>query len=580
MFNWEGDSFRFSELQRYQDRTLRAASFHRFRHFFRCQYLFLAFLLTCLFCGPGWSQTACFSGETLGPGTRGTPARFFKVDIDRARCNTGRGSPRTPPNNGFVVLIQPVGISGLFLGVFEYAGGVRQPNPDPGTSALSNYNHIDCPTIATCTTFFNNVGRLYFRSIPSTGSSSTFTFNTTIFGIRYSFIIDEIKKTEGVNSVTYGLVSIVGGNIAAGGAPGRTSGLTLEERTKRLIKNFMSRRADQITANDPDIAERLLNGGNNGGSNGNAVNVTASGTGDNNQVAMSTSLRQVAQAATANKDKRGEELTGMMGLGSQPLNGTTVSNGFDVWVEGKWVQIDSDTAESDLGLLYIGADYRFSSALVVGVLGQFDWTDEEDDVNRTDLDGRGWMVGPYVVARVHQNLIFDGRAAWGRSNNDISPDRTYSGSFDTKRWLAKGQLTGDFDYGLWHFAPHVGIIYFDEHEESYTDSDGVVIGNQTVSLGRVTFGPKVTTTFQSGAMTVSPYLGVKGVWDFDRTDTVDVSSGLAIGTDGFRGRVEGGAAITITGGGITLTGEGFYDGIGADNFDAYGGSANVSVPFN
>ncbi len=361
-------------------------------------------------------------------------------------------------------------------------------------------------------------------------------------------------------------------------APNSSSAAPSATQTQRVIKNFMSRRADQITSNEPDLAERLTIGGGNG-SNG-PVNFTANGTGSNNQASLSTSLRQVAKAAKAKQHQRGAELPGMMGLSSPQLNGTSVSNGFDVWIEGRWVQIDSGTADSDLGLLYVGADYRLSSSLLIGVLGQFDWSSDEDDTNNTDIDGRGWMVGPYVVARVHQNLIFDGRTAWGRSNNDVSPDRTYTDSFATDRWLVKGTLTGDFDYGSWHFAPHVGMIYFEEVQEGYTDSNGLAIGSQTVSLGRVTFGPKVSTNFQAGGgMVVSPHIGFKGIWDFDNAAVVDVATGIATGSDDLRGRVEGGMTIQVPGG-VSLSGEGFYDGIGADDFRAYGGGAKLTVPLN
>lgn len=349
------------------------------------------------------------------------------------------------------------------------------------------------------------------------------------------------------------------------------------EQTQRAIANFLSRRADQITANEPDLASRLSRA--TGSGNNGPVNFTANGDLDNKVVAFSTSFRQIMAAGEKTRQKRQEDLSGMMALGVQSINGTVVSNTLDVWVQGKWVQFDSDAAESDLGLLHVGADYRLNSSLLVGILAQFDWTNEEDDAFNSDIEGSGWMIGPYFVARLHQNLLFDGRAAWGRSDNDISPNGTFTDSFDTDRWLVKGQLTGDFDYGQWHFAPHVSVLYFEDSQDAYTDSLGSFIGEQTVSLGRVIFGPKVTTRFRAGNAVIFPYFGIKGIWDFDRNDTVDVATGLAVGTDDFRGRVEGGASIALPSD-IYLTSEGFYDGIGADDFDAYGGSVTLRVPLN
>jgi outer membrane autotransporter protein len=350
-------------------------------------------------------------------------------------------------------------------------------------------------------------------------------------------------------------------------------------RTQRVISNFMSRRGDQITSNDPALINRL-----NGGSNGavGPVAFTGSGTLDQNKVAFSTSLRQIVTAGEASKAKKREELTGMMALGQQSLIAQPggLTPGFDVWVEGKWAHVDDETRDSDIGLLCLGVDYRMSPDVLFGVLAQFDWTDEKDDTQNTSADGTGWMVGPYVAARLHQNLIFDGRAAWGQSDNDVSPLGTYTDSFDGDRWLLRGKFTGDFAQGPWSFLPHVGVIYFEETQESYTDTLGNFIPSQTVSLGRVTFGPKVgyRRTNPDGT-TIAPYAAVKGIWDFEEAQIVDIASGLAVGSDEVRARFEGGIATAFANGWL-LNGEGFYDGVGADDFQAYGGSVTLAVPLN
>ncbi len=352
-------------------------------------------------------------------------------------------------------------------------------------------------------------------------------------------------------------------------------------RTQRIISNFMGRRADQITANDPDLVNRL-NGGNSGG-NGGPVGFTADGTLQNNQMSFSTSLRQIIGSSEAARAKRREELGQMMSLGQQSIAGATIDNGssFDLWVQGKWSHVEQDTSQSDVGLLYMGADYRMSPALLFGLMGQIDWTDEEDTIQNLSANGRGWMIGPYVAARLHQNLLFDGRAAWGQSDNKVSPFGTYKDSFDTDRWLVRGQLTGDFKVDHWQFSPHVRVIYFEEEQKAYRDSLGVFIPGQTISLGRLTFGPKVSTSFKTADGSVmSPHLSITGIWDFDKAETVDIATGLAAGSDDdLRTRVDAGVAVRMLNG-WSLNGEGFYDGIGADDLEAYGGSVTLVVPLN
>ena len=61
--------------------------------------------------------------------------------------------------------------------------------------------------------------------------------------------------------------------------------------------------------------------------------------------------------------------------------------------------------------------------MIVGALVQFDWAKEDCSVLASKVDGNGWMMGPYLSARVHENIYFDLRAAWGRSSNDLDARR-------------------------------------------------------------------------------------------------------------------------------------------------------------
>lgn len=355
----------------------------------------------------------------------------------------------------------------------------------------------------------------------------------------------------------------------------------VRERTQRVISNFMSRRGDQITANDPDLTHRL-NGNANG--NGGAVNFTGEGTLGQTQMAFSTSLRQIVGAGEAARRNRAAELGGLMALGQTGLKDAIPApdeEGFDLWVEGKWAHVDDETRDSELGLLYVGFDYRFNRDLALGILTQFDWTDETDSLVGAKADGFGWMVGPYVVARLMSQLIFDGRVTFGQSDNDVNPFGTYTDSFDGNRWLIRGQLTGELEHAGIAIAPHVRVIYYEERQESYVDSLGILIPGQTVSLGRLTFGPKVSGHHEmSDGTVVAPHLAFTGIWDFDEAEIVNVVTGLAAGSsDELRGKVEGGLAVQFAGG-WRLDGKGFYDGIGADDLDVYGGSVTCTVPLN
>ena len=108
-----------------------------------------------------------------------------------------------------------------------------------------------------------------------------------------------------------------------------------------------------------------------------------------------------------------------MALGTQSLSSQGVSYGFDVWVKGQWSQTHDDTTTSNLGLACV--DYKFNSSLLIGLFGQFDWSDEKDKVNSLTVGGKGWLSGPYMATRLYKNQSFDGRLAWGKSEKNINP---------------------------------------------------------------------------------------------------------------------------------------------------------------
>lgn len=128
-------------------------------------------------------------------------------------------------------------------------------------------------------------------------------------------------------------------------------------------------------------------------------------------------------------------------------------------------------------------------------------------------------------------------------------------------------------------SPHVGVIYFTENQAGYTDSNGVAIAGQTVSLGRLTFGPKVSVHYEGADGTVvTPSLSLKGIWDFEAADIVDLETGLAAtGEEELRGRAEFNFGVQLPSG-ISILGDGFYNGIGARDYEAYGGGVKVTVP--
>ena len=96
-----------------------------------------------------------------------------------------------------------------------------------------------------------------------------------------------------------------------------------------------------------------------------------------------------------------------------------------------------------------------------------------------------------MSTRLSENIFFDARAAWGESDNSINPLGFYTDSFETKRWLVRGNLTGNWNFGDWRLTPSVSVARIEEDQQAYIDSLGISIPGQNLALGRVTFGPEI-----------------------------------------------------------------------------------------
>ena len=467
----------------------------------------------------------------------------------------------------FTALITPLGNGASTL---DIPAGVAQ-------DAAGNSNTA---AVQVSTSFDTSAPTVVLSGVPESVRGPfelTITFDEAVTGLTLAGLtlenaaasnliaVSDQVYTTNIRPSANGLVSM---NIAAGAAqdvagnPNQASNtLTtnfidenlVRTRTTGIINNFIARRADQITLNDPDLAGRLLEQGTDGHLDGHAER----------------HYTQLAFNAKAN----GEDAQ----LGK--LFGADAAAKINMWVEASFISISAETAENDLGLVHAGVDYRISDDTLIGVMGQYDWADEADNVEDFHISGNGWLAGPYVVSRITDNLIFDGRAAYGQSDNTVSPFSAYEDDFDTDRYLLKGQATGDFTLNEWLINPSLSVIYYEETQKAYMDSLNIDIPEQTINLGRLTFGPRASKTFKtSSGNSITPSFGLRGVWDFEQADIVDLSTGFASGTDNLRARTEVGISLGLSGG-TNVSADGFYDGIGAGDFEAYGISLGLRKSF-
>jgi outer membrane autotransporter protein len=462
--------------------------------------------------------------------------------------------------------IKKISIGGV--GTFGFASS--------GTSAIPSFS---LTTLAENTPVSSGV-------IPFNNSNpGTYTFTETMPSVGWTLtsvacdgdLTGSVINSAGVAQITK--LGSTGPNGGSGVCTFVNNFSTKTNSTGDTIRNFINRRLDLLASDEPDRArlQRRFD---------RPQQPTVSlkdeppmklGSDDSSssRLSFSTSLSQIAQG------------NGQMKLGAR--DGVIVAPaypqapGVDVWTEGHFQRWKDDLGGGDdsgnFGILYVGADYLVNRWILIGALVQFDWMDDGSHKLNTDVSGNGWMAGPYISFKLKDNILFDARGAWGQSDNEISPLGTYKDSFDTDRWLAKANVTGNWFVKGLRISPSAGVIYVEETQHSYVDALGSTIDTQSVHIGRLTFGPEFGYAIQRpDGMVLEPHVSFTGMWDFDKDSTATID-GLAISTDDFRVKVEGGLIVLATNGvsgRATLS----YDGIGTNDLTAWGGQLWLSVPWN
>src|SRR5262249_3643260 len=109
------------------------------------------------------------------------------------------------------------------------------------------------------------------------------------------------------------------------------------------------------------------------------------------------------------------------------------------------------------------------------------------------------------------------------------------------------------------------------------------IDGQSVHLGRLTFGPefRYPIVTHDGAI-LEPHISFTGLWDFDKKDDASATiNGLLVSQNDIRAKVETGLLVHMPNpSAASFRATVSYDGIGDDDFHAWGGQVWVNWPLH
>ena len=374
-----------------------------------------------------------------------------------------------------------------------------------------------------------------------------------------------------------------------------SSGPTASE-TQNVVSSFMTNRANHVLSHQPNISGFLDGSNLNGG--GPLGNLGLEATTDGVNLGFSTSRSRIlaaqnqADAQNLNQNTASSDDNIQLALAStneEPVqtgygysNATEGRTGtYDVWTELYGSKTNADTSDSSYWVGYAGGHYFINEQILVGVVGQYDRSKESDSSVSSNANGQGWMVGPYLAGQLpDQKLFYEARASWGQSTNKVSPDGTYTDAFDTIRWLVNAKVSGSYAIDHLILKPAISVSYYEETQQSYTDTNANLIAAQTISIGELKFGPTLTDNIElDNGLLFQPSFGVNGVYNFAIKDNV-ASQGAALGNNDLRARVDAGFNLVDQDNGRSISTSGFYDGIGINNYQSYGGKVRLTLSFN
>jgi hypothetical protein len=317
-------------------------------------------------------------------------------------------------------------------------------------------------------------------------------------------------------------------NVGAGTFP--SAGPTVEE-TQELIARYMQRRASQTIAAQPDLIG-FLSGASTGSFN---ADVTQS----NGNFDLATS-------------------------GDQPVWAT---------LQGSWSEFG--TAESSYFFGAVGAHTKVSPDALVGMMFQFDRLTQTDGA--TSVEGDGYLVGPYFVAKLpNQPLFIEGRLLTGQTDNEVSVEGAATETFYTQRTLASIKVAGQLNYGELVLTPSLMATHLRDEQDAFENTQGNIVAAQGIEVNSVAASLNFAqpVSLSNGELMLTG--GISGIWS--SSEGTEFASSAAPTTDGQRARITLGASHTLPNG-VVLSAGTFYDGIGLNDYESYGLDLGVQMQF-
>lgn len=233
----------------------------------------------------------------------------------------------------------------------------------------------------------------------------------------------------------------------------------------------------------------------------------------------------------------------------------------NVWarLKGNWSTVDGSKGDYILGSA--GTHVTLANGAVIGAMAQVDRMETKE--GDATLKGTGFLVGPYVVAKLpDQPITMQGRLLYGKSSNEYSPLGTFVDRFDSTRMMAQLGVAGQIINGTTVWKPNLQAAFASEQTDAYTDGAGTDVAGTKTAVGQMAAGVDVTFALPAPTGGLNATLGLTNIW------TNSIKGGSAA-FEGNRARVSAGINREFAAGtSLSLTAS--YDGLGTNSYESIG----------
>jgi outer membrane autotransporter protein len=256
---------------------------------------------------------------------------------------------------------------------------------------------------------------------------------------------------------------------------------------------------------------------------------------------------------------------------------------WSVWLDGSYTDIEDSQPlrafDSDQSAFVAGLDGMGSGGILFGALFSYGTSDTRDFFVPGTSSADSSSVGPYIGAKLTDNIVFDASFLYTWSDNSSRDATGVTADYDGENWNLNANLTGYWYAGNWRHSPSLGISYSETRDDGYVNSIAVVYPAETSRTGVLTFGTTAAYTIRlDDTRSVEPYVTVEGEWEFENSVSPAIFTGPRQDTRNFDARVEAGLEMALMAN-VALSLRGEVGGLARKRYRTLSGGGHLSVSF-